>query len=47
MSLQKTTELSESELRALLLQYRKQNWQGVQTAQWQERIAEGILRDNG
>ena len=47
MPLQKTTELSESELRALLLQYRKQNWQGVQTAQWQERIAEDILRDNG
>ena len=47
MPLQKRTELSESELRALVLQYRKQNWQGIQTAQWQERIAEDILRDDG
>ena len=41
------TELSESELRALVLQYRRQNWQGIQTPQWQERIAEDILRDDG
>lgn len=47
MPLQKRTELSESELRALVLQYRKQNWQGIQTPQWQERIAEDILRDDG
>jgi SAM-dependent methyltransferase len=47
MPLQKRAELSESELRALVLQYRKQNWQGIQTPQWQERIAEDILRDDG
>lgn len=47
MALQKRTELSESELRALVLQYRRQNWQGIQTPQWQERIAEDILRDDG
>lgn len=47
MPLQKRTELSESELRALVLQYRQQNWQGIQTPQWQERIAEDILRDDG
>ncbi len=47
MPLQKRTELSESELRALVLQHRRQNWQGIQTPQWQERIAEDILRDNG
>jgi SAM-dependent methyltransferase len=47
MPQQKSTELSDSELRALVLQYRKQNWQGIQTPQWQERIAEDILRDDG
>ncbi len=47
MPLLKPTELSESELRALVLQYRRQNWQGIQTPQWQERIAEDILRDDG
>jgi SAM-dependent methyltransferase len=47
MLLQKPTQLSESELRSLVLQYRKQNWQGIQTPQWQERIAEDILRDDG
>ena len=30
-----------------MLQYRRQNWQGIQTPQWQERIAEDILRDDG
>ena len=47
MPLHKRTELSDSELRALVLQYRKQNWQGIQTPQWQERVAEDILRDDG
>ena len=47
MPLLKSTELSESELRALVLQYRRQNWRGIQTPQWQERIAEDILRDDG
>jgi SAM-dependent methyltransferase len=47
MPLLKPTELSESELRGLVRQYRKQNWQGIQTPEWQERIAEDILRDDG
>jgi SAM-dependent methyltransferase len=47
MPLQKPTELSEAELRVMVLQYRRQNWQGIQTPQWQERIAEDILRDDG
>jgi SAM-dependent methyltransferase len=47
MPQQKRTELSESELRSLVLQYRKQNWDGIQTPQWQQRIAEDILRDDG
>ncbi|MGH9504271.1 MAG: class I SAM-dependent methyltransferase [Terriglobales bacterium] len=45
LPLQKT--LDESELRTLVLQYRKQNWQGIQTPQWQERIVEDIVRDDG
>ncbi len=47
MSLPKRTELSRSELKTLVLQYRRENWQGIQTPQWQERIAEDILRDDG
>jgi SAM-dependent methyltransferase len=47
MPLLKPMELSESELRALVLQYRRQNWRGIQTPQWQERIAEDILHDDG
>jgi SAM-dependent methyltransferase len=40
-------ELSQTELRALVLQYRRQNWHGIQTPEWQQRIAEDILRDDG
>lgn len=47
MPLQNRTELSDTELRTLVLQYRRQNWQGIQTPQWQERVAEDILRDDG
>jgi SAM-dependent methyltransferase len=39
--------LSASELRALLLQYRKENWQSIQTPEWQERIVDDILNDDG
>jgi SAM-dependent methyltransferase len=39
--------LSASELRALLLRYRKENWQGIQTPEWQERIVDDILNDEG
>ncbi|HEX4423909.1 MAG TPA: class I SAM-dependent methyltransferase [Terriglobales bacterium] len=39
--------LSDEELRSLLRQYRRENWQGIQTAEWQERIVESIVRDDG
>lgn len=39
--------VTDSELRDLLLQYRRQNWAGIQTPQWQERIVDGILNDDG
>jgi ubiquinone/menaquinone biosynthesis C-methylase UbiE len=39
--------LSQPELRSLLLQYRKENWEGIQTQAWQEQIVEDILRDDG
>jgi SAM-dependent methyltransferase len=39
--------LSERELRTLLLQYRRENWEGIQTLEWQERIVESIVRDDG
>jgi SAM-dependent methyltransferase len=39
--------LSDQELRTLLRQYRRENWQGIQTQEWQERIVESILRDDG
>jgi len=39
--------LNDSELHALLLQYRRENWRGIQTPQWQERIVDDILRDDG
>src|SRR5947209_4505256 len=44
---QKSTALSNSELRTLLLQYRGENWSGIQTSQWQRRIVDDILRDDG
>jgi hypothetical protein len=37
-------QLNESELRDLVLQHRRQNWRGIQTPRWQERIAEDISR---
>ena len=39
--------LSETELRTLVRQYRKQNWHGIQTPQWQERIVDDIVHDDG
>ncbi len=45
--IQKFMVLSDSELRTLLLQYREENWRGIQTSQWQERIVDDILRDDG
>jgi SAM-dependent methyltransferase len=42
-----TNGMSESELRTLVRQYRNQNWQGIQTPQWQEQIVDDIVRDDG
>jgi SAM-dependent methyltransferase len=39
--------LSDQELRTLLRQYRRENWEGIQTPQWQEQIVESIVRDDG
>src|SRR5438128_1870428 len=39
-----STPLVESELRSLLLRYRQENWQGIQTAETQEKIVEDILQ---
>jgi SAM-dependent methyltransferase len=38
--------LSAAQLRTLLLQYRKENWQGIQTPEWQDRIVDDILQDD-
>ena len=39
--------LTKPELRALLEQYRRKNWAGIQTRQWQEQIVDEILHDDG
>ena len=39
--------VSETELRSLLLQYRRENWQGIQLPETQQRLVEDILRDVG
>jgi SAM-dependent methyltransferase len=39
--------ISDQELRSLLLQYRRENWEGIQTPEWQEQIVESIVRDDG
>jgi 2-polyprenyl-3-methyl-5-hydroxy-6-metoxy-1,4-benzoquinol methylase len=39
--------LTEPELRALLERYRRENWRGIQTAEWQARIVEQTVEDNG
>ncbi|HEY4905396.1 MAG TPA: class I SAM-dependent methyltransferase [Candidatus Sulfotelmatobacter sp.] len=38
--------LTDSELRALLLQYRQENWKGIQPPEIQERIVEGLIHDD-
>ncbi len=45
--LAKSACLADSELRDLLLQYRRQNWARIQTPQWQERIVDCTLHDDG
>jgi ubiquinone/menaquinone biosynthesis C-methylase UbiE len=39
-----SSPLVESELRSLLLRYRQENWQGIQTAETQEKVVEDILQ---
>ncbi len=39
--------LSGEELRELLERYRRENWDRIQTPQWQSKIVDGIFRDNG
>src|SRR5581483_1206333 len=39
--------LNNSELRSLLLQYRRENWQDIQTPEWQEKIVDSIVEDDG
>lgn len=37
------TEVEEP-LRERLLEYRRENWSGIQTPEWQERIVDGLVR---
>ena len=39
--------LTEPELRALLERYRRENWRGIQTPEWQARIVDQTIEDNG
>jgi SAM-dependent methyltransferase len=39
--------LTEPELRALVERYRRENWRGIQTPEWQARIVEQTIDDNG
>jgi SAM-dependent methyltransferase len=39
--------VDDSTLRVLLTEYRRRNWQGIQTPEWQRRIVEDILQDDG
>ena len=47
IAVQQSAVLSDPELRELLLQYRRENWSGIQTTEWHERIVEDMLRDEG
>ena len=40
---QYASPMVESELRALLLRYRRENWQGIQTPEVQEKVVDDIL----
>jgi len=41
------TPLTQAELRSLLLQYRHENWEGIQTPSWRKRVVDDILNDEG
>ncbi len=42
-----STAPADSGLRASLLQYRRENWRGIQTPEWQEKVVDDILKDDG
>ena len=35
--------ITQSELRDLLMEYRRENWRGIQTPEWQKRIVESMI----
>lgn len=39
--------ISDRELRDLLLQYRRENWKGIQTAEWQEQLVDETVKSPG
>lgn len=39
--------ISDAELRSLLTAYRQENWQGIQTPQYQRQVVEEMLRADG
>src|SRR4030081_1993512 len=41
---QNAIPLGESELRAMLLEYRRENWKGIQPPKLQEQVVEALLR---
>ncbi|MGH9512478.1 MAG: class I SAM-dependent methyltransferase [Terriglobales bacterium] len=42
-----TSLLSETELHDLLNRYRRENWHGIQTPEWQARIVDQLIHDDG
>ncbi len=42
-----TPAISEATLRALLLEYRRANWRGIQTPDVQKKIVEDLIHDDG
>src|SRR5438874_9866492 len=40
-------DVSEVDLRALLLNYRRENWRCIQSPEWHERVVEAMLREDG
>ena len=47
VSPQTAAVLTEPELRTLLERYRRENWRGIQTPEWQARIVDDIVSDKG
>ena len=47
MAIPAQSSLTNSELRTLLVEHRKNNWQGIQTPEWQSRIVDSMVNDDG